>query len=339
MHEILGLGIWIRSFLLGRASSATEILALRQQLAVLKRQSKRPQLHDRDRLFWILLKRFWPRWRDALLIVQPETVVRWHRAGFRHYWRWKSRPKGGRKPIGQELGMLIRRLCRENPIWGAPRIQSELTSLGYSVSEATVAKYMPARPRRPSATWNMFLRNHLHETVAIDFFTVPTATFRLLYCFVVLHHDRRRILHFNVTAHPHAMWISQQLVEAFPFDEAPRFLIRDRDGKYGEALLRRITSMGIEDTPTSPGSPWQNPYCERFVGSVRRECLNHVIVLSEQHLKRIVQNYLDYYHDCRTHLSLDRNSPNPRPVAPRDAGEVYAIPRVGGLHHEYRRAA
>ena len=211
--------------------------------------------------------------------------------------------------------------------------------LGYSVSEATVAKYMPARPRQPSATWSSFLRNHLHETVAVDFFTVPTATFRLLYCFVVLHHDRRKVLHFNVTAHPHAMWISQQLVEAFPFEAAPRFLIRDGDGKYGEDVLRRITSMGIEDTQTSPGSPWQNPYCERFIGSVRRECLSHVVVLSEQHLKRIVQNYLDYYHDCRTHLSLDHNSPNPRLVASRDAGEIIAIPRVGGLHHEYRRAA
>ena len=268
MNQISGLGIRIRSFLLGRASAATEILALRQQLAVLKRQSKRPQLHDRDRLFWILLKRFGPRWRDALLIVQPETVVRWHRAGFRHYWRWKSRPKGGRKPIGQEPRMLIRRLCRENPIWGAPRIQSELTLLGYSVSEATVAKYMPARSPQPSATWNTFLRNHLHETVAMDFFTVPTATFRLLYCFVVLHHDRRRILHFNVTAHPHAKWISQQLVEAFPFDEAPRFLIRDGDGKYGEAVLRRITSAGIEDTQSSLGVLRQSPSIESVIGTV-----------------------------------------------------------------------
>ena len=173
----------------------------------------------------------------------------------------------------------------------------------------------------------------------MDFFTVPTATFRLLYCFVVLHHDRRKVLHFNVTAHPQAMWISQQLVEAFPFDAAPRFLIRDGDGKYGEAVLRRITSMGIDDKQTSPGSPWQSPYVERFIGSVRRECLNHVIVLSEKHLTRIVQDYVDYYHDCRTHLPLDRNSPNRRPVARCDAGKVYAIPRVGGLHHEYRRAA
>ena len=339
MNGILGLGIWIRGFLLGRASAATEILALRQQLAVLGRQSKRPRLQDRDRLFWIALKRFWPGWRNALLIVQPDTVVRWHRAGFRYYWRWKSRPKGGRQPIDRELRALIRRICRENPTWGAPRIQSELTLLGYSVSEATVAKYMPARPPRPSTTWTSFLRNHLHETVAIDFFTVPTATFRQLYCFVVLHHDRRRVLHFNVTAHPNSMWISQQLFEAFPFEEAPRFLIRDGDGKYGKAVLRRITNMGIEDTPTSPASLWQNPYVERFIGSIRRECLNHVIVLSEQHLKRIVQDYLDYYHDCRTHLSLDRNAPNPRPIAPPGNGEILAIPRVGGIHHEYRRAA
>ncbi len=339
MDVVLGAVVWLRVFLFARASVATEILALRQQLAVLQRQSKRPQHRDRDRLFWILLKRFWPDWRKALLVVQPQTVVRWHRRGFRYYWRWKSRPKGGRRRIDPELRSLIRRLCRENPIWGAPRIHSELTLLGYTVSEATVAKYMPSRPPHPSATWSTFLKNHLHETVAIDFFTVPTATFRLLYCFVVLHHDRRRVLHFNVTAHPSSMWISQQLLEAFPFDEAPRFLIRDGDGKYGDAVLRRITSMGIEDTPTSPGSPWQNPYVERIIGSIRRECLNHVIVLSESHLKRIVQNYLHYYHDCRPHLSLDRNSPNPRPIAPREAGEIFAIPKVGGLHHEYRRAA
>ena len=197
---------------------------------------------------------------------------------------------------------------------------------------------MPARPPRPSATWNTFLRNHLHETVAIDFFTVPTATFRQLYCFVVLHHDRRQVVHFNVTAHPNSLWVSQQLVEAFPFDQAPRFLIRDGDKKYGDAVVRRIASLGIDDTPTSPGSPWQNPYVERFIGSLRRECLNHLIILSEQHLKRIVASYLDYYHNHRTHLSLDCNAPHPRPVSCHD-GQIISIPKVGGLHHEYRRAA
>ena len=339
MTGVLGLGIWIRTFLLGRASVATEVLALRQQLAVMQRQVKRPRLRDRDRMFWIFLKRLWPNWQNALVIVQPETVVRWHRAGFRYYWRWKSRPKGGRQPIERELRNLIRRLCRENPTWGAPRIQSELTLLGYSVAEATVSKYMPRRRPRPSPNWKSFLKNHLHETAAIDFFTVPTATFRVLYCFVVLHHDRRRIVHFNVTAYPTSMWISQQLVEAFPFEECPRFLLRDRDAKYGESVLQRIKNMGIEDTPTAPRSPWQNPYVERVIGSIRRECLDHVIILSEQHLKRILQDYLDYYHDCRTHLSLDRNSPIPRSVDPRDAGQIIAIPKVGGLHHQYRRAA
>lgn len=318
---------------------AAENLALRQQLAVYQRQTKRPHLIDRDRLFWILLKRLWSGWREGLVIVQPATVVRWHRAGFRYYGRWKSRPREGRKPINQELRSLIVRVSRENPTWGAPRIHSELTLLGYSVSEATVAKYMSTGPRHSSGNWKAFLHNHLHETVGIDFFTVPTATFRQLYCFIVLHHDRRHVLHFNVTSNPTSHWVAQQLTEAFPFDQAPRFLIRDGDGKYGKAVLHRIAKLGIEELRTAPRSPWQNPFAEPFIGSIRRECLDHVIVLSEKQLIRIVQSYLDYYHDCRTHLSLERNAPNPRAVASRDAGPVSSIPRVGGLQHEYRRAA
>jgi transposase InsO family protein len=230
-------------------------------------------------------------------------------------------------------------MARENPTWGAPRIQSELTLLGYSVAESTVAKYMPPLSRRPAMSWNTFLQAHLHETVGIDFLTVPTATFRLLYCFVVLHHDRRRVLHVNVTAHPNSFWIAQQLTEAFPYDQAPRFLIRDGDQKYGDAVKQGIGNLDIDGMQTAHGSPWQNPFVERFIGSLRRECLHHVIVLSEDHLQRIVENYLDYYHNCRTHLSLERNAPNARETLSRDAGPVISIPRVNGLHHEYRRAA
>jgi hypothetical protein len=229
MNALWLLALWFRGLCLGRATLATENLALRQQLAVLRRQSRRPQLHDRDRLFWIIMKRLWPRWREVLQIVTPETVVRWHRNGFRCYWRWKSRPKGGRKQIDGQIRQLIQRMAHENPTWGAPRIQSELALLGYTVAESTVAKYMPPPSRRPSMGWNTFLRMHLHETVGIDFLTVPTATFRLLYCFVILHHDRRRVLHVNVTAHPSSLWTAQQLTEAFPYDQAPRFLIRDGD--------------------------------------------------------------------------------------------------------------
>ena len=339
MNGIAGFVVWFRAVLFGRAAVAVEILALQQQLAVLRRQVKRPRLRDRDRFFWVVLSRLWPAWQNTLVLVKPETVIRWHRNGFRYYWRWKSSAKGGRPPIKREVRDLIHRMCRDNPTWGAPRIQSELALLGYSVAEATVAKYMVRSSRRPSPTWKTFLKNHLSETAAVDFFTVPTATFRVLYCFVVLRHDRRRVVHFNVTTHPTSMWISQQLVEAFPFDESPRFLLRDRDRKYGELVIRRIGNLHIKDTPTAPRSPWQNPYVERLIGSIRRECLDHVIVLSEVHLKRILQNYLDYYHHSRTHLSLDRNSPIPRPVDSRGSGQVIAIPKVGGLHHEYRRAA
>ena len=339
MNAIWALLLWFRGVCLSRAALATENLALRQQLSAMRRQSPRPQLNDRDRLFWICMKMLWPSWREALQIVTPETVVRWQRNGFRYYWRWKSRPKGGRKKIDREIRELIRRMARENATWGAPRIQSELALLRYSVAESKVAKYMPSPPRRPSIGWNTFLRTHLHETVGIDFLTVPTATFRLLYCFVILHHERRHVLHVNVTTHPSSQWIAQQLTEAFPYEQAPRFLVRDGDKKYGDAVELRIHNLGIQGMQTSPGSPWQNPFVERFIGSLRRECLNHVIVLSEDHLKRIVEDYLDYYHNCRTHLSLHRNSPNPREPVARDSGPIVSIPRVGGLHHEYRRAA
>lgn len=251
------------------------------------------------------------------LIVQPDTVVRWHREGFRLFWRWKSRTgKVGRPKIKAEIRNLIRRLSQENPLWGTPRIQSELALLGHVVVESTVDQY-GIRPRNPpSPTWRAFLGNHVKDIVAIDFFTVPTATFRILFAFVVLRHDRRRVVHFNVTAHPTAEWTAQQIVEAFPFDEAPRFLVRDRDSIYGSLFRRRIRDMHIEDVVCAPRSPWQNPYCERLVGSIRRECLDHVIILNERHLRRILSDYVDYYHHIRAHLSLDHNSPVPRQVEP-----------------------
>jgi len=272
--------------------------------------------------------------------VQPDTVVGWHRKGFKLFWRWKSqRGKVGRPKIEAEIRRLIRRKSRENPTWGVPRIQSELALLGHTVSEATVRKYRIQKRNPPSQTWRTFLDNHLTDIVAIDFFTVPTATFRILFGFVVMRHDRRRVVHFNVTAHPTAVWTAQQIVEAFPEDRAPRFLIRDRDGIYGNAFQRRVRNMGIEEVVCAPRSPWQNPYCERIVGSIRRECLNHVIVLNERHLHRILRSYFEYYHGSRTHLSLDRNSPVKRVVEPPERGNVIAIPMVGGLHHRYRRAA
>ena len=323
-----------------RTELAIENLALRQQLAALQYKSKRPRLRKRDRIFWAVLSRIWANSRSALLIVQPDTVISWHHQGFKLFWRWKSQTgKVGRPKIKLDIRSLIRRMSRENPRWGVPRIQSELALLGHTVSEATVRKYRIRHRNPPSQTWRAFLDNHLTDIVGIDFFTVPTATFHILFAFVVLRHDRRHVVHFNVTADPTAEWTAQQIIEAFPDDTAPRFLIRDRDGIYGHAFQQRVRNMGIEEVVTAPRCPWENSYCERLIGSIRHDCLNHVIVLDERHLMRILRSYIAYYHESRTHLSLDRNSPLQRRVDPPENGTVIVIPQVGGLHHRYRRVA
>src|SRR2546428_2014759 len=328
----------LRALFRDRSHLALENLALRQQLAILHRKAPRPRLRSADRVFWLSLARVWDQWRSALILVRPETVLRWHRQGFRYFWRWKSR---GRPSVSPEVTRLIRRMSRENPLWGAPRIRSELLLLGYDVAEATVAKYMSRRGRRPpSQTWPTFLRNHLRTSAACDFFVVPTATFRLLFCFVILSHDRRRIVHFNVTAHPTAEWTAQQIREVFPGDGTePRYLLRDRDSAYGDAFRRSVRAIGIREILTAPQSPWQNPYAERVIGSIRRKCLDHLIVLGEQHLRSILKSYVNYYNVSRPHLSLERNAPVPRSVEPSAFGAVVAVPQVGGLHHLYTRTA
>ena len=332
--------LFLRAWFASKSNLAAENLALRQQLAIMNQSVKRPKLRVRDRVFWTWLMRLWPNWRSALLVVKPETVIRWHREGFRRYWHRKSQVrKLGRPAVEPEVRDLIQRMSQENPTWGAPRIQSELALLGHDLAESTVAKYMFRTAKPPSQTWRTFLDNHVGDLVGIDFFTVPTATFRVLYCFIILGHARRRLIHFNVTTNPTAQWTARQITEAFPWDEAPEYLIRDRDGCYGTEFRDRVEKMGIEEVPTAPRSPWQNPYCERVIGSIRRECLDHVIVLNDRHLKRILSAYFDYYHNCRTHLSLDRNSPVPRKVEPPSRGHVISIPQVGGLHHRYSRAA
>lgn len=330
----------IRAFLVSHLSLAAENLALRQQLAVFKHSGKRPKLRPRDRLFWVVLSRLWSDWRSALAIVQPETVIRWHRRAFNLFWRWKCKAgKLGRPAIEPEIRDLIRRMSRENPLWGTPRILSELLRLGHRVAERTIAKYMVRARKPPFQTWRTFLANHVPDIAACDFFTVPTATFRVLYVFIILRHNRRQVVHFNVTEHPYAEWAAQQVANAFPFEQIPRFLLRDRDDVYNDYFQKRVADMGIEEVPTAPKSPWQNPYCERLIGSIRRDCLDHLIVLNEAHLLRILTRYFDYYHNSRPHLSLDRNSPTPRPVEPPSAGDVVAIPQVGGLHHRYTRRA
>ena len=328
--------LFLRAMLVPKARLAIENLALRQQVAVFKQSVKRPKLRPRDRVFWVWLSKLWPNRKSALVLVQSATVIRWHRQGFKLYWRWKSgRRKPGRPPIKREIRDLIRRMSRENPTWGAPRIVSELALLGHDVAQQTVAKYMVRHRKPPSQTWQTFLDNHVPDIAACDFFTIPTVTFRVLYVFVILRHNRRQVVHFNVTANPYAQWTAQQVINAFPYQEAPRFLLRDRDGIYGDYFTKRIESMGIEEVPIAPRSPWQNPYCERVIGSIRRECLNHVIVWNEVHLKRILTDYFEYYHDSRPHLSLDRNSPTPRQVEPPSQGTVISIRQVGGLHHRY----
>jgi putative transposase len=239
----------------------------------------RPQLSSLDRLLWVWLYRIWPQVIDAMVLVKPGTVVQWHRKGFRLLWRWRS-PRLGRPKIGAEIRTLIRRMSKDNPLWGAPRIHGELLKLGIQISQATVGRWMPWRPKVPSPTWRSFLRNHLPDIAAIDMFVIATATFQLLYTLIVLSLDRRRIVHFEVTANPTQDWLSGQMTEAFPWHTAPRYLLRDRDKSYGLAFRHRVRAMGIIEVITAPRSPWQNPYVERLIGSIRRECLDHVIILS-----------------------------------------------------------
>jgi transposase InsO family protein len=322
-----------------------ENLALRQQLATMKRCAKRPQLRASDRLFWIILSRFWTNWRQVLIVVKPETVVRWHKKGFKLFWKFKSRRKGpGRPPVSPEIRDLILKMANANPLWGAPRIHGELLKLGIEISERTVSNLMPRRkPKPPSQTWRTFLKNHMMNMVSIDFFTVPTATFRILFVLLILSHSRRRVVHFNVTANPTANWTAQQIIEAFPWDTAPRYLLRDRDSIYGSYFRRRLKNMGINEIMTAPRSPWQNPFVERLIRSIRNDCLDHVIVLNESHLKRILSSYFRYYHNDRSHYRLEKDTPSGRPVQarPAESSKIIELPRVGGLHHRYewRQAA
>ena len=332
----------LQCLLKSRSRLALENLALRQQLAVLRRSIKRPKLRAADRAFWVVLARLWSDWSSCLAIVKPATVIRWHRKGFTLFWRWKSRlDERGRPRIKPEVISLIRRMSQDNRTWGVPRIQSELRLLGFDLAESTVAKYMTRRHHGPpSQSWRAFLKNHLRHTAACDFFVVHTATFRLLFCFIVLAHDRRRIVHFNVTRHPTAEWTAQQVVEAFPGDAmVPRYLLRDRDSIYGAYFRARVKGMSIREIVTAPRSPWQNPYAERVIGSIRRECIDHLIILGEDHLRILLRSYVAYYNYSRPHLSLHRNAPFRREVEPPSMGKVIAIPKVGGLHHRYARAA
>jgi putative transposase len=331
---------YVVSHLRSHQSLRLENMALRHQLAVYQHTVKRPKLRPADRLFWSWLARLWSGWQEALAFVQPRTVIAWQKRRFRDYWRQRSQSgRVGRPALAKDVRDLIRDMWCSNPLWGSPRIVGELRKLGLTVAKSTVEKYRP-RGRKPSSpTWKAFLTNHVTDIVACDFFTVPTASFKVLFVFILLAHERRRIVYFNITEHPTAQWTSQQIVEAFPWETAPRYLLRDRDAIYSVAFQHRIKNIRIEEVKIAPRSPWQNPYCERLIGSIRRDVLDQVIVLNEQHLRRVLNAYISYYHRFRTHLSLEMDCPHPRAVQPPETGGVIALPEVGGLHHHYERQA
>jgi putative transposase len=317
-----------------RADMALEILSLKD------RGPRRPRLTRWDRILWVFLSKVCPVWSQLLVIVKPETVVRWHRHAFRAFWRWKSlRGKPGRPRIDAELRNLIRQMAAEN-LWRAPRIHKELIRLGFEVSERTVARVMPKLAPSPAArqSWQMFLRNHRHAIAAMDLFVVPTITFRLVYGFFVIHHDRRRILHANVTEHPTASWVSQQLREAFPWEAAASYLVCDNDTIFSAEVRGAIDSMGMKIKRTAFRSPWQNSVAERWIGCLRQALLHHVIVFSEEHLRRLVRDYVVYHNADRLHCALDGDAPHVRPIErrPSPTAKVIAVPRLGGLHHRYR---
>src|SRR5271168_909751 len=326
----------LASQLKSKSRLEAENAALRHQLIVLRRKVRgRAQLTNGDRWFFTQLYRWFPSILKVLAVIRPETVVRWHRAGFRSYWRWKSRSSGGRPQIDSDLRALIRRMSVENSLWGAPRIHGELLKLGFAVAQSSVAKYMVKRRGAPSQGWRTFLRNQAPDIAAMDLFVVPTIGFKLLYGFVIVRLHRRDLVWINVTTNPTAEWVARQITEAFPWDGAPRYMIRDRDRIYGTVVTRRLRTMGIRDKPIAPASPWQNGFAERLIGSIRRECLDYIIVFGEAHLRRTLRSYACYYNDIRTHRSLDKDAPVSRPVQRTGIISSHAI--LGGLHHHYAR--
>ena len=319
-----------------RAALQSEILVLRHQLNVLRRKSrKRTVFSNVDRWVFAGLYQLDPNVLNALKILRPETVIRWHRTGFRSYWRWKSRSRGGRPRTPADIRQLIREMSIANPLWGAPRIHGELLKLGIDLGQTTVAKYMAKKRRPPSQGWKTFLRNHADAIASMDMFVVPTISFRLLYGLAILLHSRRELLWLGVTSHPDAEWIARQLTEACGWRNVPRYLIRDRDGAYGEIFIRRLGAMGIRDRPIAARSPWQNGCAERLIGSIRQECLDHVVIFGERHLRHLLNSYQQYYNEVRTHLSLQKDAPLSREV--RRFGRVLSVPILGGLHHQYVR--
>jgi putative transposase len=325
-----------------RAALFAENLALRHQLGILLRSKPaRVSMTRWDRALWAFVLSRVPGWRESLVLVKPETVIGWHRQAFRLFWRRKS--QAGRPRAHAEVQRLIRQMAIDNPTWGAPRIHGELLKLGFDVSERTVSRYLerirPEPRRTASQTWSTFLKNQAKGIVAVDLFTVPTVRFQVLYVFVILALERRRLAFTNMTTNPTAFWLGQQIVNAFPWDTAPRFMIRDRDGAYGDEFSRRVESLGIRSIKTAVRSPKMNCYVERLIGTIRRELFDHVIVLSEPHARRLLREFQVWYNEDGVHLALGKDAPEHRPVEPREMGKVISLPRLGGLHHRYSRRA
>ena len=313
-----------------------ENLFLRHQLNIaMRRAPPRLRLRGSDKALLVWLVRHWPSLLDAVQVVPPDTILRWHRAGFSAFWRWKSRKSAGRPRVDRGLRELIQRMSRENPLWGASRIHGELLMLGFEVAQSTVSKYMQRGGRPPSQSWKTFLRNHADAIAAIDLCVVRTLTFDLLFVVVVLGHRRRQLLWVEVTRHPTAEWLAQQISEAFPWASAPAYLVRDNDRAYGQVFTARVRAMGIRDRPITPASPWQNGIAERLIGTLRRECLDQLVIFNEAHLRRILSAYATYYNQTRPHLALHKDAPLKRVV--QRFGSIVAIPVLAGLHHQYVR--
>ncbi len=331
------LGMFIFDLFKPRRRLEAENLFLRHQLNIaLRRAPSRLRMDGSDRALIVWMTRLLPSLVCQVQVVQPETILRWHRAGFKAFWRWKSRRRAGRPKIDRGLRELIRRISRENPIWGASRIHGELLMLGFEVAQSTVSKYMVRGGTPRSQGWKTFLGNHAQAIAAIDLCVVPTLTFERLFAFLVLGHGRRQLLWFEVTRHPTAEWLARQITEAFPWVSAPVYLVRDNDRAYGHIFTSRLKAVGIRDRPITPGCPWQNPYVERLIGTVRRECLDRVLIFGEQDLRRVLSAFATYYNEVRTHRSLGKDAPSGR--AAQRFGAILAIPILSGLHHHYVRS-
>ena len=335
MFAILhALGMFVADMFKSRWRLEAENLFLRHQLNIALRQAPpRLRLRGSDRALLVGMTKLWPSLLSVTQVVQPETILRWHRKGFKAFWHWKSRKRAGRPKIDRGLRDLIQRMSKENSQWGASRIHGELLMLGFAVAQSTVSKYMVRPSKPPSQSWKTFLRNHAQAIAAIDLYVVPTLTFDRLFAFLVLGHGRRQLLWIEVTRHPTAEWLARQITEAFPWTSAPAYLVRDNDGAYGHVFTSRVRAMGIRDRPISPGSPWQNGYAERLIGTLRRECLDRMLIFGEAHLRRVLASYAAYYNQARTHLALQKDAPLHRAI--QRSGVIVTIPILAGLHHQY----